>query len=127
MKFTSLITIIMSTAVLAGIVIASDAPDPDGGPCAHASEYHQPILFGYANLSSRTYCCSQISLSAECSQVLTTATRLCFSITQTTLSLSVKLATVQRAAASPMEAQVLMDSHAPFFSFFFGQISVLLG
>ncbi|KAG2109980.1 uncharacterized protein F5147DRAFT_691148 [Suillus discolor] len=54
MKFVSLTTMIMSAAVLVGIV---KAQDPNGGPCAHNSNYECGRLAGYnGNMPFLFYC-----------------------------------------------------------------------
>ncbi|OAX37999.1 hypothetical protein K503DRAFT_770915 [Rhizopogon vinicolor AM-OR11-026] len=46
----------MSTAVLAGIATA-DAPDPNGGPCAHANQPECGVLAGFNNGNAFLFYC----------------------------------------------------------------------
>ncbi|OAX31929.1 hypothetical protein K503DRAFT_870420 [Rhizopogon vinicolor AM-OR11-026] len=54
MKFISLTTIIMSTAVLAEIATASD---PNGGPCARANHFECGVLTSFNDGSAFLFFC----------------------------------------------------------------------
>ncbi|KAG2098932.1 uncharacterized protein F5147DRAFT_712807 [Suillus discolor] len=57
MKFISLTTMIMSAAVLVGIVKADSDTNPNGGPCAQNSKYECGRMAGYnGNMPFLFYC-----------------------------------------------------------------------